>query len=194
MPQIASTSYAPAPAPAPAPSSDPRLRCRVSSEVEELQLLHEVYGWVPGSTHVRPTPEVRAQKELLLQNLSSMWASPADWVFHHVFGSLTKRGPDGKRTASRPEPGATRFARNPYPYAVPGGTEHWVFWMASPEAEWAEDRITAELGAAVDALGGGEFVWYPNPKMRCAARSRMHAALSWLHRLHSPLPRAHPWS
>ena len=67
------------------PSTGDKLRCRVNEDAEELQLLHEVYGWVPGKAHVRPTPEVRAQKELLLANLSSMWASAADWVFHHVF-------------------------------------------------------------------------------------------------------------
>lgn len=145
-----------------------QLRCRVGSDVEELQLLHEVYGWVPGRDHVRPRQEVRAQKELLLINLESMWVSASDWVFHHVFGAATKRGPDGKRSASRPQPGSTVFKPNPYPYDVPSGTEHWVYWMASPMSEWPEERINAGLAREIDALGGGGFGARQRARTRCA--------------------------
>lgn len=129
----------------------------MSSDVEELQLLHEVYGWVPGRDHVRPSPAVRAQKELLLNNLEAMWASPADWVFHHVFGAPTTRNASGRREAERPAAGITVFRANPYPYDVPPGTAHWVFWMASPQDEWPEDRISAGVAGAIDKLGGGQF-------------------------------------
>ena len=163
---------APEPAPSPPPlkpgtppktprklcssSSSERLACHVSSDAEELQLLHEVYGWVPGRGNVRPTPAVRAQKELLLSNLGSMWVSSIDWVFHHVFGSPTTRE-KGKRRAERPQAGRTVFKPNPYPYDVPDETIHWVFWMASPAAEWPEARITAGIKEAIAALGGGDF-------------------------------------
>lgn len=155
------------------------LRCRVNSDSEELQLLHEVYGWVPGEAHVRPTPSVRAQKELLLSNLGSMWSTNADWVFHNIFGSPTTRGNDGKRSAARPPEGSTLFAVNPFPYNVPPGTEHWVFWMASSEAEWPEARVNSGIAEAVDARGGGQFVWYPNPKMSIGDPRLHHVQVFW---------------
>jgi len=173
---------APAAPGSPSPSSrGERLRCRVNSDVEELQLLHEVYGWVPGRDDVRPSPAVRAQKELLLTNLDAMWASPADWVFHHVFNAPTSRNASGKRAATeRPPAGVTCFKPNPYPYEVPSGTEHWVFWMASPESEWRPDsRINDAIAQAVDALGGGEFVWYPNPKMSVPDPQLYHVQVFW---------------
>ena len=40
-----------------------KLRCRIDSNSETMQMLHEVYGWVPGAEQVRPTPAVRAQKD-----------------------------------------------------------------------------------------------------------------------------------
>lgn len=163
-----------------AASGAPALRCRVTASNDERQLLHEVYRWVPGAEHVRPTPAVRAQKELLLANLDSMWRSPADWVFHHVFGSPTTRGTDGKRSATRPEPGATVFAINPFPYVVPDNTHHWVLWMASAEPEWPDERITAELCAQIDERGGGEFVWYPNPKMSIGDAGLHHVQVFWV--------------
>ena len=154
-----------------------RLQTRISSDIEELSLLHEVYGWVPGKEHVRPTPAVRAQKELLLSNLSSMWSSPADWVFHHVFASPTSRGADGKRSAARPAAGATVFAPNPFPYDVPRGTEHWVFWMGR-RSEWPEVRIAAAHVERRRARGG-QFVCTPTPKCLCRCQ---------------PVPRARFWN
>ena len=151
----------------------------MNSDAEELQLLHEVYGWVPGRDRIRPTQTVRAQKELLLSNLDAMWASPMDWVFHHVFGSPTARGPDGKRKSERPQAGRTVFKANPYPYDVPDGTEHYVFWMASPEAQWPDERIDAGIAQAVDELGGGEYVWYPNPKMSVPDPNLYHVQVFW---------------
>lgn len=164
----------------PPPGGDPgALHGRVDSDLENLQLLHEVYGWPPGGAHVRPSPTVRAQKDILLRNLSSMWASSADWVFHHVFAMPTKRGADGKRTAKHPAPGETVFARNPFPYDVPRATEHWVFWMASNEAEWPDERIDAGLSAAIAARGGGQYIWYPNPKMSVPHPNLFHVQVFW---------------
>ena len=161
-------------------ANEDRLRCRVDSDSDVLQVLHEVYHWVPGKANVRPTPDVRAQKELLLANLEGMWDSPADWVYHHVFNMKTARGPNGKRSCvSRPDSGTTIFARNPFPYDVPQGTEHFVFWMASNESEWPEERITSGIAKAVDERGGGQFVWYPNPKMSVPDPTLFHVQVFW---------------
>lgn len=155
------------------------LCCRVDSALENLQRLHAAHSWIPGPDHIRPSPAVRAQKELLLLNLQSMWASDADWVFFHVFGMSTKRGKDGKRLATRPEPGVTVFARNPYPYDVPRGTEHWVFWMASPPAEWPDERINAGVASAIEERGGGVYIWYPNPRMSVPDPHMLHVQVFW---------------
>ena len=154
------------------------LRCKVDSDVQMMQMLHEVYRWVPGAEQVRPTPAVRAQKELLIANMETMWVTPAAWVFHQIFGMRTTRIA-GKRTAERPSPGRTVFAVNPFPYQVPDGTLHWVLWMASPVAEWPDERITAEIAREVDERGGGEFVWYANPKMSMGDPELHHVQCFW---------------
>ena len=79
------------------------------------------------------------------------------------------------QTSSRSD----RLAPNPFPYDVPRGTEHWVFWMAAPESEWPEVRIAAALAEAVDARGGGQFVWYPNPKMSVPDANLYHVQVFW---------------
>lgn len=155
------------------------VRCRVSSSVEDLQVIHEIYGWPPGTIHVRPAPAVRAQKELLLSNMESMWNSHADWVFHHVFGTEATRGADGRRVSTRPEPGCKVFAPNPFPYELPEGTQHWVLWLASPESQWPDETVTAEIAKQVDERGGGQFVWYPNPKMSLSDPELHHVQVFW---------------
>ena len=65
------------------------------------------------------------------------------------------RGADGKRSAARPVAGSTIFKPNPFPYAVPDGTEHWVFWMAANEAEWPEARMRAVWAALVAGSANG---------------------------------------
>ena len=82
------------------------LRCWVSSDLDDLQKLHEETGWVPGRENVRPTPVVRAQKEMMMTNMGAMWASQADWVCQQVFGSKATRRPDGLKVAERPAAGS----------------------------------------------------------------------------------------
>jgi len=142
-------------------------RCRVSSNEDELERLHRCNGWVPGRAHVRPTPEVRAQKEMFLSNQLAMWASPVDFMLHLHFGVPASRVHGRRQVAPGPPGPATptsKLAPNPYPYDLPPGTEHHVLWMLGPE--WDEQRVTAAIAAAVDAAEppGGEFVWYSNPK------------------------------
>ena len=173
-----STYNAALPTPPAAGRSSDVLRCKVDSDVQMMQMLHEVYRWVPGAEQVRPTPAVRAQKELLIANMETMWVTPAAWVFHQIFGMRTTRIA-GKRTAERPSPGRTVFAVNPFPYQVPDGTLHWVLWMASPVAEWPDERITAEIAREVDERGGGDFVWYANPKMSMGDPELHHVQCFW---------------
>lgn len=156
-----------------------RLRCKVSSDVAELEMLHEVYGWVPGAANVRPTPVVRAQKELMFANVSAMWASPADWVCHDVFGSAGTRGPDGRRACQRPAAGQYKLVPQPWPYDLPASTEHMLLWCTGSRSEWCETDLTAAIAREIDAQGGGEFVWYENPKMSVEDAGLYHVQVFW---------------
>merc|ERR1719487_870873 len=66
---------------------DDKLRGKISNDLADLQALHVATGWTPGRDMIRPAPSVRAQKAFFMHNIGEMWASPAEWVFHHVFKS-----------------------------------------------------------------------------------------------------------
>ena len=141
------------------------MRSVVSSAVEDLQRLHEATGWTPSAEQIRPTPTVRAQKELMLTNLERMWVTLADVLCHQVFGTVTTRAADGRHSAARPaHTELPRLVPQPFPYDLPAGTEHMVLWCPAPEHHWSEAAITAAIALGVDARwGGGDFVWYLHP-------------------------------
>jgi len=144
------------------------IRCRVSSDVDSLQALHEATGWTPSAEQIRPTAALRAQKELMLANISRMWVSPADLVCYQVFGGATTRGASGLRSTQRPPPGRAVLVPQPFPYDLAAGTAHMVLWCSSPRPNWSDEQLTAEIVCAVDERWGGsstEFIWYENPKM-----------------------------
>ena len=166
----------------PAAGPPTMLRCKISSELDTLQALHEVYGWVPGEDNVRPSPVVRAQKDLMLSNMSRMWVSHADWVCQSVFGCKVTRRPDGRKVAERPAAGSLKLVPQPWPYDLPVGTQHMVLWCVGAPAAWREneDAITAALTRELDArAGGGDFVWYENPKMSVEDDGLYHVQVFW---------------
>ena len=158
---------------------------RISSDLDALDALHARTGWTPGADHIRPTAVMRAQKELAIANIQSMWASNADWVYHHVFGMAAARSADGRRVSARPEVRRLVLATQPFPYELPSGTRHAVLWMHSPAAEsasragWMDDHLTAAIGAALARYGGGDFGWYDNPKPSVVEPTLSHVQVFW---------------
>lgn len=161
-----------------APPREAPLRRRISCDAEDMQRLHERTGWTPAAAHVRPDTVTLVQKEVFLASLAQQWASPGDWVFHRIFDSEAMRC-EGLRTAVRPRPGLVRLVSQPFPYTLPAATQHLVLWCSSPEAEMTDDGITAAIAREVDKLGGGEFVWYKNPKPSIVDHRMSHVQVFW---------------
>ena len=83
----------------------------------------------------------------------------------------TKPGKDGKRLATRPEPGVTVFARNPYPYDVPRGTEHCLL---DGFAARRVARRRSTPAARHRRAPGGVYIWYPNLRMSVLDPHMLH--------------------
>merc|ERR1719478_1766718 len=86
-------------------------RSRVSSDLDDLQLLHEATGWTP-NLPLRPSPSMHAQQDFILSNIRQMWRTDADWVSHQIFGAEAQcraaKGRSGRaRGPTIPLPGHT---------------------------------------------------------------------------------------
>ena len=43
------------------------MNCKISSNKNDLQKLHEKYNWIPGENNIRPTNENINKKDILIQ-------------------------------------------------------------------------------------------------------------------------------
>ena len=161
--------------PATIPTSPTRIRGRISSNLDDLTALHEVYPWLPSGASVRPPPDVVAIKHKRIAAIEAEWHSFADYIRATVFGlgESTAASADGghrKRAAGDPTAVANvkLFAPTEFPYT--GVPRHWVMWYGPRAAgyEVPEAEVTADIAAAVDGnpeLAGKDFAWYINPNM-----------------------------
>jgi len=138
---------------------------------------------------MRPNPETLMRKEFFLHNLARMWSTPADWIFCNIF-DMPVHVASGLRTAERPPRGLTKLAKQPFPYSLPDGVQHFVLWCSSPRAEWSAEAITSSIASGVDQQGGGEFVWYENPKPSVEDSQLYHVQVFWKRSLISSIPRS----
>lgn len=147
----------------------PKLNCKVSSDAEELQKLHEKYPWVPGKENIRPAPENKERKHEYLETVCAQYASEGDYVLQTVFGIAPEKGPDGKYFVPRDKlRKMSVFDRNLFPYMLPQGTRHFIMWYTFGPDGLPEEQVTKDIAAALAIRvkhATPEFVWYENPKM-----------------------------
>ena len=167
----------------------PHVKCiRVSSDVSELTKMHKDLGWTPRD--IRPTPVVRAARNVYLEEIGRAWVHPADSVLCEVFRVRpvpSPTDPQGRRIA---DPATVcslkhlerRFVSARFPYDCPPGTFHACLWFflgaagcvdaAPPTDRPSDEAVNTALASELDrilavAAGDGlgvDAVWYPNPR------------------------------
>ena len=156
-------------------ASLPRLRCRISSDLDTMQSLHEAYGWVPGRENIRPSAATLQRKQETMARNGHEF--DVDEWSHDMFGVSWSQALAGNAVKKY------HFVPNPFPYDIPRGTHHSVLWFPTEKA-MPDHVVNATLEKAVDKLGGTEFVWYINPKM--TVQAIWHVQVFW--RMPSPSP------
>lgn len=131
---------------------------RVSSDKHQLQQLHENHGWVPGECHIRPSPEVLARKEQLMEEIEAAYVSVSDFALHRYLGLPAEpRDADGllavpavlRRQAQAF--GAAMLMENELPYDVPAGTHHSVMWYPSVAQLVPDETVTSDITKALQS-------------------------------------------
>ena len=102
------------------------LRCNISSNLADLDRLHQTFQWIPNSTQIRPSAETMQIKRLFCQNIEENWHSFGDFILETVFKKISTPGYDGlKYCADKDVDLVHIFAPNQFPYDLNEG-EHWV--------------------------------------------------------------------
>eukprot|EP00759_Apiculatamorpha_spiralis_P050850 PhF_6_TR4934/c0_g1_i1/m.6996 len=139
------------------------MQCCISNNVDDLERLHEVHPWIPGRDQVRPSPEVRAQKEKDMAETGGVY-DVNQWSVL-LFDGM--KWAQAQRFHDDVNPTVYAFIPNKYPYCVNPGTNHYVLWFPTPQRSPAltDESINRILVQCVQKIGGLDFVWYQNPKM-----------------------------
>lgn len=143
---------------------------RISSDITDLEALHETWPWIPGAADVRPPPATLDRKRARLAHIQDEWASFTDYIRVTVFGLPRAVGSSGLHVSVGGDdvipPLARVFAPNEFPYNVP---RHYVLWygpdVTSPPSDNMITEHIREAMASAPELAGLDFGWYVNPKM-----------------------------
>ena len=61
-----------------------RFKCKIDSNVEILEVLHQTYHWIPGKENVRPHPNILGEKLKYINNIQHFYGSESDYIFETV--------------------------------------------------------------------------------------------------------------
>ena len=105
----------------PPPFTPPTLRCKVSSDLNELNRLNAIYPWIPNSEQIRPPLELIEQKNIDMAEVHSRWMFFKDYIYHKVFDKQFFERNDkyvvfDKELSHLPKV----FKKNEYPYQTQG--------------------------------------------------------------------------
>ena len=146
------------------------MNCKISSDLDILDILNKKYNWIPGSNNIRPTEELILKKENDLAIASNFYESLTDYMYDLIFNFPTHLNSYGKLKVRIPNTIIKVFRENDYPYILPDNTFHYVMWYNTKEKIFSDELINKDIYNEILKLNlkSFEYVWYENPKMSVA--------------------------
>eukprot|EP00038_Savillea_parva_P008292 m.176005 g.176005 ORF g.176005 m.176005 type:complete len:418 (-) comp14090_c0_seq1:92-1345(-) len=179
-----------------------KLDCEIPCDGPCLQRLHEHFGWTPSSAMIRPSPEIQEAKSAHVVATLVRYCSMPDQILHDVFGCPLEKCDNGRLKAivSDAMAGRRRLVRHPFPYALPQGTRHYVYWYVAETLDFPREAVSEHIATNLRLLIGShhefEFCWYENPHMTIPELYHVQVFFRKIPRVkqHSPKPEdlAHP--
>ena len=105
--------------------------CKISANKEELQNLHNQFGWIPGSNHIRPDEKTLSKKYIDTVFMPLVYNSIRDYVFIRHFNFKPTLNEKTKLECLNEDVKVKHvLVKNEYPYELPPNTFHYVLWYS----------------------------------------------------------------
>lgn len=156
------------------------MKCQVSSDVNSLDKLNEIYNWIPNKDCIRPSDKDIEKKSLFFENIKNFYESDKDYVLVDIFGFSSIINDSGKLKVIEDNiEDKYIFEPNIFPYNLPYKTKHYVLWY-SINKNISEDRINSDINESIIKVGSNnfDFVWYENPTK--TVESVFHVQVFWI--------------
>ena len=142
------------------------LRCRISCGLEDLDVLHAKYSWIPSRDQIRPAPAVMERKKKRYLEISEHWGNAADYILSSVFlKPVVVSSSEKFEVTDRDITEYVRFVPNEFPYGCRGN--HYILWLG-PKIDgsiaFSEDEITGLILTSLEDIlgpddGSFDFGW-----------------------------------
>lgn len=143
------------------------LRSKISSNLKDLNTLHDTYNWIPNETMIRPNEKVLDVKHHFNRYIDNMWMSPKDYILATHFKYETDME-DGRIYVPNLIPNEWNFSESMFPYNVHQRTRHFILWNSSADYyhQFEESKINQIITENLKKITESKFsfVWYINPK------------------------------
>ncbi len=130
------------------------MRGKISSNLEDLNILSLTYDWIPNEQTIRPTAEDLERKRREMDYISAEWSSVRSYIVINIFGPSIRDWV---------------FKPSTFRYNLPAHCNHYVLWSTvHPYSHTIDDNtVNRQLESMIKNIVGHEgymFAWYKNPR------------------------------
>ena len=138
----------------------------IDSNIDNLNLLHESYDWLPNENLIRPNNNILIKKKQLFEIISKMNLSFENYIINIYFNNNNLE--------------QKLFIKNPFPYDIKGN--HYIMWYyncKNIDNETISNDISINIYKIVKN-NNFNFAWYENPKMSIPSEILYHVQVFWV--------------
>jgi hypothetical protein len=144
------------------------IRRRISSDIQDLNKLHEEYWWIPNENMIRPSPKVLEDKKHFSNYVLGNWMSFRDFILdtHFKYPIDVEDGHICIRDHIKSS--EWNFQKSLFPYNLPSDVNHYILWNSfhNYSANFDDSVINGIIKDTLEHMIGTnfDFAWYCNPK------------------------------
>lgn len=145
------------------------LRCKISSDIQDLNELHKKYFWIPNETMIRPSPKVLEDKRQFSNYVLHNWMSFKDFILDTHFKFPVDIEDGHLYVLDTPRKIEWNFQKSLFPYDLPESVYHYVLWNSFTDCFhlFEDSKINNIIKETLESMLGCDsfdFAWYINPK------------------------------
>ncbi len=145
---------------------------KISSNVNQLNILHNKYNWLPKIDEIRPCEQNIKDKEEYIQMMENKYGSIKNGIICDVFNMDCNHIIPQKK-----------FIKNKFRYKI--CSNHYIMWyLLYNDNELSDDIINMDIYYNIYKLllhNNFDFAWYVNPKM--SIPEIFHVQVFWINKI-----------
>jgi hypothetical protein len=160
------------------------LRCKISSDIQDLNELHKWFNWIPDENMIRPSPKVLEDKRQFSNYVLGNWMSFRDFILDTHFKYQVDIEDGHMYICNEVKKSEWNFQKSLFPYDLPSEVNHYILWnsMYNYFNEFDESVINDMIKNTLESILGSDkfdFAWYCNPKP--SIPELWHCQVFWVH-------------